>query len=189
VRGFNSFHVLSCRTPPGSHTPVTPLSRACARSLSPPLPLPLSLSLSLSLSRALTHTLSLSLFLSLSLSHSLAHKHSLLTSCLPLSLSFDCTRMEPERHTADRQQAAGRQCAHASHHLEHSLPESLPPVRCRANMAHIRQSRPDYGLGFQAKVTKKKVVPSMLGRCSQARSHGSPKLRVRGPLPSEEGKN
>ena len=27
-------------------------------------------------------------------------------------------------------------------------------VRCRANMAHIRQSRPDCGLGFQVKVLK-----------------------------------
>jgi hypothetical protein len=36
--------------------------------------------------------------------------------------------------------------------------------RCRANMAHIRQSRPDYGLGFQAKVRKTfKAVLSSLG--------------------------
>ena len=36
----------------------------------------------------------------------------------------------------------------------------LPPRR-RANTAHIRQSRPDFGLGFQVKVVKTfEVVPS-----------------------------
>ena len=36
--------------------------------------------------------------------------------------------------------------------------------RCRENMAHIRQSRPDYGLGFQGKVLKpSQDVPSSLG--------------------------
>jgi len=37
-------------------------------------------------------------------------------------------------------------------------------TRCRANMAHVRQSRPDSGLGFQVKVLKPfKVVPFSLG--------------------------
>ena len=37
----------------------------------------------------------------------------------------------------------------------------LRACRCRANMAHTRQSRPDYGLGFQVKVPKTfYVVPS-----------------------------
>ena len=37
-------------------------------------------------------------------------------------------------------------------------------IRCRANMEHIRQSRPDSGLGFQVKVRKTfQVVPSSLG--------------------------
>ena len=37
--------------------------------------------------------------------------------------------------------------------------------RCQANMAHMRQSRPDSGLGFQIKVLKTfSVVPSWLGR-------------------------
>ena len=37
-------------------------------------------------------------------------------------------------------------------------------VRCRANMAHIRQSRPDSGLGFQVDVLEPfHVVPSSLG--------------------------
>ena len=35
--------------------------------------------------------------------------------------------------------------------------------RCGANMAHIRQSRPDYGLGFQAQALKiSSAVPSCL---------------------------
>ena len=42
--------------------------------------------------------------------------------------------------------------------------------RCRANMAHVRQSRPDYGLVFQVKVpTTFEVVPSSLGSCRQLR--------------------
>jgi len=37
-------------------------------------------------------------------------------------------------------------------------------VRCRENMAHIRQSRPDYGLAVQAKVLKTlQVLPSQVG--------------------------
>jgi len=36
--------------------------------------------------------------------------------------------------------------------------------RFRANMAHVRQSRPDSGLGFQVKVLKPfQVDPSSLG--------------------------
>ena len=35
---------------------------------------------------------------------------------------------------------------------------------CNQNMAHIRRSRPDYGLGFQVKVLKIfQVVPSSIG--------------------------
>ena len=38
------------------------------------------------------------------------------------------------------------------------------PCRCRATMAHVRQSRPDSGTGFQAKVLKTfQVAPSSLG--------------------------
>jgi len=34
----------------------------------------------------------------------------------------------------------------------------------RTNVAHVRQSRPDYGLGFQVQVRQKfKVVPFPLG--------------------------
>ena len=47
-----------------------------------------------------------------------------------------------------------------------SLPHPAPTVvRCRANVAHIRQSKPDFGLGFQVKVLESfTVVPSSLGR-------------------------
>ena len=42
---------------------------------------------------------------------------------------------------------------------------SKPSIRCRANMAHLRQSRPASGLGFQVKVPKNVLscVPSSLG--------------------------
>jgi len=44
-------------------------------------------------------------------------------------------------------------------------------ARCRANMAHIRQSRPDSGLGFQTKVIVTfEVVPSSPG--SGTKVHG-----------------
>ena len=37
------------------------------------------------------------------------------------------------------------------------------PTRCRANMAHMRQSRPYSGLGFQVKLLKPfQVVPVLL---------------------------
>ena len=37
--------------------------------------------------------------------------------------------------------------------------------RCQANMVHVRQSRPDYGLGFQVNVLKRFCgVPSSLGK-------------------------
>ena len=40
----------------------------------------------------------------------------------------------------------------------------LARFRCRAKIAHIRQSRPDSGLGFRVKVLKTfEVVPSSLG--------------------------
>ena len=65
------------------------------------------------------------------------------------------------------------------------LPRSFPAVfstrqeglnRCRANMAHIRQSRPYSGLGFEVKFRKPfQLVPSLLAsgtKCS--RSEGAP---------------
>jgi hypothetical protein len=40
----------------------------------------------------------------------------------------------------------------------------LCQYRCRMNMAHLRQSRPDSGVGFQEKIFKPfQVVPSSLG--------------------------
>ena len=53
-----------------------------------------------------------------------------------------------------------------SRRFDSSRDEPIPrsAVRCRANMAHIRQSRPDSGLGFQVHVlTLFEVVPSSLG--------------------------
>ena len=51
-------------------------------------------------------------------------------------------------------------------------------------MVHIRQSRPDYGIGFQLKVLIFfQVVPSSLGMTSP-----DSRTRIRqSPLPSEEG--
>ena len=51
----------------------------------------------------------------------------------------------------------------------------------RPNMAHIRQSRPDSGRGFQAKVLKLfQVVPSSLGRgCSPTATASSPAKAAR----------
>jgi len=38
------------------------------------------------------------------------------------------------------------------------------PIRCRANFEHIRQSRPDHGLGFQVNVLQTfLVMPPLLG--------------------------
>ena len=49
--------------------------------------------------------------------------------------------------------------------LQFELALAIHPPRCRANMAHIRQPRPDSGIGFQVKVLKPfSVVPSSLGR-------------------------
>ena len=43
------------------------------------------------------------------------------------------------------------------------------PQRARANMARIRQSRPDAGLGFQLKFRKTpEIVPSSLGSSASA---------------------
>jgi len=36
--------------------------------------------------------------------------------------------------------------------LRHPSIRSVEVYRCRANMAHIRQSRPDSGLGFDKKI-------------------------------------
>jgi len=42
--------------------------------------------------------------------------------------------------------------------------KAATPGRCRANMAHVRQSRPYCGLGFQVKALDTlQVVPSSLG--------------------------
>ena len=58
----------------------------------------------------------------------------------------------------------------------------LPPFRCRANMAHIRQSRPDSGLGVLAKVFERvEVIPFPLGfvEMGSARNSRTPDNEVR----------
>ena len=55
-------------------------------------------------------------------------------------------------------------------------PQPLAPrrqhVRCRANVAHMSQSRPDSGLGFQVKVLQTfSVVHSPLGSGSHRGEH------------------
>jgi len=58
---------------------------------------------------------------------------------------------------------------------------SESPCRCTANMAHVRQSRPDSGLGFQLKVLKPfEAVPSSLGRSSRIPLHRHCFVRVPG---------
>ena len=51
----------------------------------------------------------------------------------------------------------------ATHGLE-GVPHTHTRTHWRANMAHMRQSRPDSGLGVQVKVLEAfQVVPSLLG--------------------------
>jgi len=51
-----------------------------------------------------------------------------------------------------------------SFQMESIIELGFPPDRLRANMAHMRQSRPDFVLGFQVKVLKPiDVSPSALG--------------------------
>ena len=51
---------------------------------------------------------------------------------------------------------------HKPSHWSHSWVHAGFP--CRANVAHVRQSRPDSGRGFQAKVVETvNAVPSSLG--------------------------
>jgi len=66
--------------------------------------------------------------------------------------------------------------------LAHDLSRraSRPPSR-RANMAHIRQSRPDYGFDFQVKSLK--LSPSSIGR---GRDRVGPRLASR-PLRAKRG--
>ena len=57
-------------------------------------------------------------------------------------------------------------CSRGTPPVEPTNPESItnPNFRCRANSAHIRQSRPDSGLDLHLKVLKTfQVVPFSLG--------------------------
>ena len=126
VMGFNSFTAMSCRTPPESRTPFTPLSLARARALSRSRSLPrarvraVSLSATPSLCRCRsfffsrapslshTHILFLSLSLALFFSHALPFLPPLLPCALPPSFSFGCKRIQLERHAADSWPAGTR---------------------------------------------------------------------------------
>ena len=81
----------------------------------------------------------LSLSLSLSHSISLTHKH---TRARARSLSFSLFLSLSLSLSAD----VAPQRLRESQDLENA------PDRCQANMALVRQSRPDWGLGFQVNV-------------------------------------
>jgi len=58
-------------------------------------------------------------------------------------------------------------------------------IRCRANVAHIRQSRQDSGLGFQVKVARFRQ-DSGLGFQVKVKHRVSPPLRSEAAFESEE---
>ena len=70
-------------------------------------------------------------------------------------------RVERERARA-RERARERE---GSYRARHPVSTSCfcPPTRCRATMAHIRQSRPGSGLGSQTKFLNLAVAPALLG--------------------------
>ena len=54
-------------------------------------------------------------------------------------------------------------------HIRQSRPDSGLGFQVEVGMAHIRQSRPDSGFGFQVKVLKTfRGVPSLLGSGGEA---------------------
>jgi len=74
------------------------------------------------------------------------------TGCLPLTLSLTSAAASSLKFTSTS--AALMYASGCSIRLLMSLQhdEYSTHNRCRANMAHIRQSRPDSGLGFNVKV-------------------------------------
>jgi len=77
-------------------------------------------------------------------------------------------RRSPHDSACRTGSALGRSLAHTHTHTHHHRPpvphQGTPSRRCRANMAHTRQPRPDYGLGFQVKSLEIfQVVPYSLG--------------------------
>jgi hypothetical protein len=109
------------------------LSPTPSRFLSPARNLSLSLAIARARALSLSRTLSRARDLSLSLSLSLSHTHS-----LSLSLS-----------TPDLQRGAQVSLVHGIGDAER-----LQNLRPAVNMAHVRQSRPDSGIGFQVKLLK-----------------------------------
>ena len=62
---------------------------------------------------------------------------------------------------------------------QHEMPENSER-RCRASMAHIRQSTPDFGLGRQVKVAETfQLVPSSLGSGRPTEAMGNHKYFAR----------
>ena len=59
---------------------------------------------------------------------------------------------------------------------------STQTSRCRANLAHARQSNPDFGLGFQAKALFLGAVPSSLGSSKAGITCGPLLDIVRAPI-------
>ena len=95
---------------------------------------------------------------------------SILRMYTPLYTSGASGMSQRQTHPADYEGSYGRfsttyQQARGVPASSTSLLRSIEPKsRCRPNMAHIRQSRPDSGLGFQVKFVKTfQVVPFALG--------------------------
>ena len=132
------------------------LSLALALSLSPSS----SLALSLSLSCARALSLSRALFLSLSLARALS-----LSLALSLSISLSLARSLSLSRFLRVKQDSGHSLNSSALDLEPKTPHPGPhTIHCRENMAHIRLSRPDSGLGFQVKISQIfQSIPSSLG--------------------------
>ena len=121
------------------------------QTLNPSLSLCVSLSLTLSLS--LTHTHTHTHTEALKHSHTFSHAHS-------LSPSRSLSSAGKQRHKAARQATQRKRSAT----LNSSKSRTSSACRCRANLAHIRQTRPDSGLCSQVYVPKPfKIVLFLLG--------------------------
>ena len=89
----------------------------------------------------------------------LTPKHIIVSSLYLTGLNLNLpivSSLKPDRSSDGRLQTP------TLHHTP--VHQTLGTNRCRANMAHIRQSMPDSGLGFQVKVRITfQVIPSSLG--------------------------
>jgi len=148
------------------------LALRCSLHFSLCFSLPISLSLFLSLYISLTLYFSLSLFLALSFSLSSYPSRALslsLSIYLSLSLSLGPgVRREGRVGRGGLSDGGSRETLRSTfsrmtwHGALHF--EEVCACRCRENMAHMRPSRPDSGLGFPGKVLETfQVVPVPLG--------------------------